>query len=138
MIEHEEGGPVRVAQPPGPLETRVALGAAVRGMARAAADGEGLIPYEKADRIPAALQHLEALTADFIGLNADWFVSLLGAVVDKGSVALFAEVREVGQLDFRLYRIVSYDSGTGKFTHTSRIERADAERLYYQRVEELS
>jgi hypothetical protein len=130
-----DGGPARTTRPlsadPG--------GPAAIVYEPAAVGDTALIPHEKVDRTPAALQHLEAMLADFLSLDAAWLVSLLGALLDKGSVALFGEVRALGHGDdFRLYRVVSYDSGTGKFTHVSRIERADAERLYGQRVEELS
>lgn len=96
------------------------------------------IPYEKVDRTPAALQHLEGLLVDYLRLDSRWLVSLLGAIEDKGSVALFGEVREIGHTDIRLYRVVSYDGRDGRFTHASRIERADAEHLYDQRRKELS
>lgn len=133
--------PVDLLMPPGTVVTppRIATSMHDDAVYEPAATGlDAPIPYQKLDRTPPALQHLEALTGDLLGLDVQWFVSLLGAVVDKGSVALFGEVRELGGADFRLYRVVSYDSGTGKFVHVSRIERAAAEHLYDQRVEELS
>jgi hypothetical protein len=152
MIDNtEDGGPARVARLPesltspwgGPAPTGVhqaAEGGPVAVVYEPAAVGDtALIPYEKVDRTPAALKHLEAMLADFTTLDSGWFVSLLGAVEDKGSVALFGEVRELGGgPDFRLYRVVSYAADTGKFFHASRRDRASAERLYDQRREELS
>jgi hypothetical protein len=96
------------------------------------------VPYEKVDRTPSALQHLEGLLIGYLGLDSRWLVSLLGSIQDKGSVALFGELLHIGHPEFRLYRVVSFDGRTQRFTHASRHERADAERLYDQRVEELS
>lgn len=97
-----------------------------------------LIPHEKVDRIPAALAHLEGLLVDYLQLDARLLVSLMGAIEDKGSVAMFGEMPEINHVPYKVFRVVSYDSRTGKFTHASRIERADAEHLYDQRREELS
>ena len=96
------------------------------------------VPHVKVDRTPSALQHLEALLIDHLQLDGCLLVSLLGSIEDKGSVALFGEVREPGHTDFRVYRVVGYDTQLGRFTHASRIDRAQAERLYDQRREELS
>jgi hypothetical protein len=125
MQQHTEGGPARAAQGPAIYEP-------------AAVGDTALIPYEKTDRTPAALQHLEAMTADLLALNPARLVSLLGAIEDKGSVAMFGEVAEIGHPEYRLYRIVSYDTLTKRFTHASRFDRALAERVYDQRREELS
>jgi hypothetical protein len=144
MQSREEGGPARVVQSPwgGPTPSGIYSterdGPAAVVYEPAALGEVAEIPYEKVDRTPAALQHLEAMTCDLLALEPRFLVSLLGAVEDKGSAALFGEVREIGHTEFRLYRVVSYDSRTGKFTHASRIERADAEHLYGQRREELS
>jgi hypothetical protein len=143
MDHRDEGGPARVARPTedflhGPAGQALGL-LATAAYEPAAVGDTALIPYEKADRIPAALQHLEAMTSDLLGIAPHWFVSLLGAIEDKGSVALFGEVRQPGSgPEFRLYRVVSYDTRTSKFTHVSRHDRAHAERLYDQRREELS
>lgn len=118
MQSFDEGGPVRVVQPDEePAE---------------------LLPYEKVDRTPAALQHLEGMTANFLGIDPGMLVSLLGAIEDKGSVALFGETTELAHPVFRIYRIVSFDSQTQRFTHASRFDRQHAERAYDQRREELS
>lgn len=97
-----------------------------------------LIPYAKVDRTPAALQHLEGLLVSHLNLDGRLLVSLLGAIEDKGSVALFGQVDEPGHTAFRVFRVVSYDGRTGKFTHASRHDRSQAEHLYDQRREELS
>lgn len=104
----------------------------------AATGPDAPIPYEKADRTPEALQHLEAMAADLLMINTQRLVCLLGAIEDKGSVALFGETVEPGDAAFRVYRVVSYDTQTKRFTHASRYERALAERVYDQRREELS
>ena len=134
MSDRDEGGPARAARLP---ESLTYPGTVV--YEPAAVGDTALVPYEKADRTPAALQHLETMTSGILGIAPHWFVSLRGAVLDGGSVALFGEVRQPGQgPDFRLYRVVSYDGGSQKFSHASRIDRADAEHLYDQRVQELS
>jgi hypothetical protein len=99
---------------------------------------DAYVPHEKVDRTPSALQHLEAMTCELLAMESRWLVSLLGAIEDEGSVALFGELYAIGHPEFRLFRVVSYDTRTGRFTHASRIERADAEHLYDQRREELS
>lgn len=104
----------------------------------AATGGTAAIPYEKTDRTPAALQPLEAMTSDMLGIKPAWFVCLAGQITEHGSVAMFGEVRNLGHPDFRLYRIVSTDGRTGRFTHFSRFERAAAESHFDARVEELS
>lgn len=96
------------------------------------------IPYEKVDRTPEALQHLEGMTADLLGIPAGYFVCLAGRIVEHGTVALFGEVRNLGHPDFRLYRVVSYDSRTGRFAHISRYQRDAADSHYEARIEELS
>jgi hypothetical protein len=96
------------------------------------------IPYEKQDRTPSALQHLEGLAVQVLNIDPQLLVSLRGIVTEHGSVATFGEKIHRGSADYRLYRVVSYDSRTGKFTHLSRYVGTHAAKLYDQRVEELS
>jgi hypothetical protein len=103
----------------------------------AATGADAPIPYEKADRTPQALQHLEAMAIDLLSLDPQRLVALLGAIEDKGSVAMFGEVEKVGA-DFRIFRVVSFDAQTKRFTHASRFDRVLAERVYDQRRDELS
>lgn len=98
-----------------------------------------LVPYEKADRTPAGpLQQLEQFTARWRGLDVQRLVSLLGAVTEHGSVALFAYAEDRAAVDVAAHYVSSYDERTGRFGVASRFGREAAERAYNQRLQELS
>lgn len=101
------------------------------------------IPYEKQDRTPAALQHLEALAAEALGIDRQRLVSLRGAVVGEGSVAMFVEMDERMSTVAVGYVVASYRGGD---TEDGRIKPtvsryagiARANEAYDRRKDELS
>lgn len=143
-VDPESPPPAHLLMPPGTVVTPPAMPPADDADPYAvhyepAATGlAAAIPYEKQFRTPPAFQYLEGMMTDMLGIDAKWFVVLAGSVAEHGSVGVFGEVRELAGVDFRLYRIASFDSRNGRFTHASRIDRADADKLYAARIEELA
>lgn len=121
--------------------------------------GNGLLPYEKADRTPAGpLQMLEEFAAHYLGLDPGRLISMWGQICERGSVVAFRIITEPGRDETAGYAVTSYEPDApedlrvgslavadkqihehgGKFRIAERASESGTLAAYQRRIGELS